>query len=189
MRRDKIALVIGLVCVVSAVLLLQQMVKPPGPEEWMWQWIGIRYNNDQFSDPDLQQQLAAAGWQAGEESCMYLCKLAYLQEYPEKQECINATLTGYTQQSWANAAGSKCLQRITNGRPQKGDIAIWRNNEDPQRGHAAIVVRQRGGNNWEIVEGNHCLYGDRQIIRSNRVLIPGRVGEQFTLLGFLRIKN
>lgn len=149
-------------------------------------------NNAGFSDAAFQQMMQDVGWLGGEAWCMYFAKAVYLKAFPKRADDINRILNGSTQQSWKNAiANPDVFKVITDGKPQKGDIAIYQSTGNPSTGHAALVYQKDSGDTWYTVEGNSGFGGTREgqgVTKGDRLLVPGTVDGDLKLLGFMRMR-
>lgn len=149
--------------------------------------------NAGFSNATFERMMKEVGWKGGEAWCMYFAKSIYLNAFKNKSLEIVRILTGSTQQSWKNAmANPDVFNVITDGPPQKGDIAIWQSTTNPANGHAGIVYKKQKGRTWYMIEGNTSQEKAREgdvIAKQSRLLVPGTIEGNLKLLGFLRLKT
>lgn len=156
-------------------------------------------NNAGFNNAVFEEMMQNAGWNSGEQWCMYYVKAIYDTVAPRLKSDFAKSLGGSSQQSFFNveAGKSKHLQVIKEGRPRVGDIVIWQNYANPGKGHAGIIVKvTNGGRTFTTVEGNTYEPG---VSSNNEIVavVPGHkneIGQKSNiypskkLRGFIRLK-
>lgn len=149
--------------------------------------------NAGFSNATFQDMMVKVGWKGGEAWCMYFDKAIYLKAFPHKADSIDRVLTGSSQLSWQNAINNPDVFKvITDGKPQRGDIIIWQNVNDPSTGHAGIAFKKQSGDIWYTIEGNTNLQKAREgqgVMKQVRTLVPGTMEGSLKLRGFLRLRT
>lgn len=161
-------------------------------------WVGIGEEggeNKAFTNKVFEEMMKQVGWKSGEAWCMYFAKAVHYDTFPNDRAVINKVLSGSTQGSWANAGNDSTgtYSRVTSGKPQVGDIAIYQLQTDKGKGHAAVVTEVYD-DTFQTVEGNtngeNAREGDRVFTKIRPLTIGKNLpNSNLKLLGFIRHKQ
>lgn len=155
--------------------------------------VGKKIQNSAFIDPTFESMLKSVGWKSSQSWCAYFVKVFLMQFYSFDKDYVNKNFTGgaisnlYTI-AGKNKMGDNRYLAFFEGRPQVGDVVVWRYPNGG--GHTGVVVYDYGDGNYDTIEGNttasaNSREGER-VSKRKKNLKVGQKNFTATMIGFLR---
>lgn len=144
--------------------------------------------NKGFTDPEFEAEMREEGWQTGYAWCMILCRVVYVNCYPEKAKELRKLIVPGVLNTFRNLRDA--AYPIGNV-PQIDSLVIWAQMRDGKQtgfGHAGICT-QILNNGFKSIEGNTSSPGVREgwIVAENAHGLNFSAMKGLRLLGFVHI--
>lgn len=140
------------------------------PSEEARKYVGKKeiLGNKGFQDPEFEAEMKEEGWLKGYAWCMILCRVVYVNCYPEKSKELRKLIVPGVLNTYRNMVAAAYPIAY---HPQIDTLVIWENLKNGKAtgfGHAGIVS-ELTGNGFKSIEGNTSGEGVREgwIVREN----------------------